>query len=106
MALAPKFSVGDRVQVVGGDILIGTVVEIRDPDLYVVETRNFRSTYNRIQLRLVSRSYTVTISVDPMPGTGLAAAIHQGFGEENLKAYLSARMPAGSPVTIEEVKRS
>jgi hypothetical protein len=45
----------------------------------------------------------IDVAVEKTPGTNAAAAIHQGWGEEYLLAYLQTKMPAGSPVNIEHV---
>jgi len=47
--------------------------------------------------------FAVTITVKTVSGSALAASIHQGAGEQHIKAYLAAKMPAGSPLTIEHV---
>jgi len=49
-------------------------------------------------------TFIVVVDADPHPSavgtTPLAAAMHQGFGEEYILAYLRRKMPAGSPVNI------
>lgn len=47
----------------------------------------------------------VAISVEPIAGSAMAAAIHQGYGEDFILAYLASKMPAGSPVEILRVAR-
>ena len=51
-----------------------------------------------------STDYVVLVRVTPhAEGSPAAAAIHQGYGEEYVKAYLASKMPAGSPVEIRSV---
>ena len=47
-------------------------------------------------------TFIVVIDADEeaIPGGSLAAAIHQGFGEEYIIAYLRTKMPSGSPINI------
>lgn len=48
--------------------------------------------------------YVVVVrAASPIPGSPIAAAIHQGYGEEYVKAYLQTKMPAGSPLEIKSV---
>jgi hypothetical protein len=48
--------------------------------------------------------YVVVVRVsDPVKGSPIAAAIHQGYGPEYVKAYLQTKMPAGSPLEIRSV---
>lgn len=49
-------------------------------------------------------TYVVVVRVaPPLPASPIAAAIYQGYGEEYVKAYLSTKMPAGSPLEIRSV---
>lgn len=46
----------------------------------------------------------VNADVDAIPGSPLAAAVHQGYGEEYVVAYLRHKLPAGSLLSIESAK--
>jgi hypothetical protein len=45
----------------------------------------------------------LTAIVEPIDGSSMAAAIHQGYGREFIEGYFKSKMPAGSPVTIQGV---
>jgi hypothetical protein len=47
--------------------------------------------------------FVVVVRVRPPYASPMGAAIYQGYGEEYVKAYLSTKMPAGSPVEIRTV---
>lgn len=42
----------------------------------------------------------VALAVEPVPGSQMGAAFHNGCGEEFVRSYLASKMPAGSPVTV------
>lgn len=50
-------------------------------------------------------TYMVAVEVEPLDGSPMAAAVHQGWGASYLRGYLESKMPAGSPVTIGTVAR-
>jgi hypothetical protein len=53
---------------------------------------------HRLWLR---RTFIVQVNVEEREGSPFAAALHQGYGEEYVIAYLRTKMPAGSPMSIE-----
>lgn len=42
-------------------------------------------------------------TVEAVDGSALAASIHQDYGEAHVKAYLSSKLPAGSPFAVKHV---
>lgn len=42
----------------------------------------------------------IAVNDDERPGSPVAAAIQQGYGDEYVTAYLRTKMPAGSPLHV------
>jgi len=49
-------------------------------------------------------TYVVVYTAEAIDGSGVAAAIHQGHGEEFFRAYLETKLPAGSPYKVRSVQ--
>lgn len=46
------------------------------------------------------KTFIVVVNTEEREGSPLAAALHQGYGDEYVTGYLRSKMPAGSPLHI------